>query len=623
MKKLIFIIDFVLIAVIFIVIGSGNWVLSSFGDISFAQIVFTIMTSESGTNTEIVMDGVKNCIIFPVVRATIIVLVYIIIEKYLLEVCSIGIILKNKKKEYMLKYKCLSWVGILFLCIILIGTLWYCLERLGAIDYYIDINNPGTLYEEYYVNPEELEFEFLDEERNLIYIILESVEVTYASTDVGGAMDENRIPELTAIYQDNINFSLDNSLNGFINTSGTGWTAGSMTAQLLGVPLTLPIDGNSYVTDSFLSGAYGIGDILDSFGYNSSAVLGSDSDFGGRTMLYQDHGIDNIIDYKEAIATGRMTEADYVWWGYEDDKLFAYCKEEILRLANEEEPFFLTTLTADTHFEDGYVCEDCLDTFDDQYSNVIACSDNKVAEFVRWIQEQEFYDNTTIIIAGDHLTMDSDYLDDISSDYVRTTYYTIINSVVEAPDIDREYATMDLMPTALASMGIQWEGDRLALGTNLFGTEATLLEEMGVEELNSEIDRYSNYYYNELLYEEEVTLSDLQFELTNMVANATAAPPVIGTPTVTSGTGKITISVEITSNVGLEEVSFPTWSDSNGQDDIVWYSGSGSGNTYTVEIDFKDHNYETGSYTTHVYAYDTEGQCTVISVVGTITANLN
>lgn len=292
MKKLIFIIDFVLIAVIFIVIGSGNWVLSSFGDISFAQIVFTIMTSESGTNTEIVMDGVKNCIIFPVVRATIIVLVYIIIEKYLLEVCSIGIILKNKKKEYMLKYKCLSWVGILFLCIILIGTLWYCLERLGAIDYYIDINNPGTLYEEYYVNPEELEFEFLDEERNLIYIILESVEVTYASTDVGGAMDENRIPELTAIYQDNINFSLDNSLNGFINTSGTGWTAGSMTAQLLGVPLTLPIDGNSYVTDSFLSGAYGIGDILDSFGYNSSAVLGSDSDFGGRTMLYQDHGID-------------------------------------------------------------------------------------------------------------------------------------------------------------------------------------------------------------------------------------------------------------------------------------------------------------------------------------------
>lgn len=68
-------------------------------------------------------------------------------------------------------------------------------------------------------------------------------------------------------------------------------------------------------------------------------------------------------------------------------------------------------LTVDTHFTDGYLCDLCDDEYDDQYSNVMACSSKQVAEFVEWVQEQDFYENTTIVISGDHLTMDSDYLD--------------------------------------------------------------------------------------------------------------------------------------------------------------------------------------------------------------------
>ena len=43
-----------------------------------------------------------------------------------------------------------------------------------------------------------------------------------------------------------------------------------------------------------------------------------------------------------------------------------------------------------------------------------------VDAFVKWIQKQPFYENTTIIISGDHLTMDSDFCNDVSNDYERS-----------------------------------------------------------------------------------------------------------------------------------------------------------------------------------------------------------
>lgn len=68
--------------------------------------------------------------------------------------------------------------------------------------------------------------------------------------------------------------------------------------------------------------------------------------------------------------------------------------------------------------------------------------------------------------------------------------------------------------------------------------------------------------------------------------------------------------------VGVERVSFPTWSDVNGQDDLSsdWYNvcavyPSGTGNTYTFNVNVANHGYAEGGYTTHIYAYDKLGNC--------------
>lgn len=78
------------------------------------------------------------------------------------------------------------------------------------------------------------------------------------------AFEESRIPELTELADNNLTFSFgNNDNNGFLVPSLSSWTVGGLVGQTSGVPLNIPIDGNSYVSDkSFLPGAYSIGNIF-------------------------------------------------------------------------------------------------------------------------------------------------------------------------------------------------------------------------------------------------------------------------------------------------------------------------------------------------------------------------
>ena len=211
-----------------------------------------------------------------------------------------------------------------------------------------------------------------------------------------------------------------------------------------------------------------LGDILEQQGYNQTFIIGSDANFGGRRLYFTDHGNYDIRDYYYYQSQGKFPEDYWVWWGFEDQKLFEYAKEELTALAAQEQPFNFTMLTVDTHFEDGYVCGLCGNEHGtDQYGNVLSCSSRQVSEFISWIQQQDFYENTTIVISGDHPTMDSDFCEDIDEDYERKVYTAYINSAVtpEDPEWAREYSTFDNYPTTLASLGVSIEGERLGLGT--------------------------------------------------------------------------------------------------------------------------------------------------------------
>jgi phosphoglycerol transferase len=108
--------------------------------------------------------------------------------------------------------------------------------------------------------------------------------------------------------------------------------------------------------------------------------------------------------------------------------------------------------------------------------------------------EQDFYENTTIVLCGDHTTMDSNFCNNVDDDYNRRVYTTFINSAVSPQSVSayRTYTTLDCFPTTLAAMGVQIEGDRLGLGVNLFSLEPTLYEVYG-EKLMTELNKKSEF----------------------------------------------------------------------------------------------------------------------------------
>lgn len=94
--------------------------------------------------------------------------------------------------------------------------------------------------------------------------------------------------------------------------------------------------------------------------------------------------------------------------------------------------------------------------------------------------------------------MDSDFCDDIEYDE-RCVYNTFIN-LLEVLDTSfekthyRQFTIMNIFPTTIAALGATIEGDRLALGTNLFSNEQTLTEQYGIEQLNQELQKKSTFY---------------------------------------------------------------------------------------------------------------------------------
>lgn len=219
-------------------------------------------------------------------------------------------------------------------------------------------------------------------------------------------------------------------INGGQVTNNTSWTVAGMVAQTSGTPLGVSNSKYNHSFDEdmlFMPNVVSLGDLLKEQGYSNTLMCGSEASYAGRANYFRQHGDYTILDLNEAHESGKLPKDYHEWWGFEDSKLIEFAKEEITELAKQDQPFNFTMLTADTHFKDGYLCEDCPDTFDEQYENVIMCSDQRIAEFVHWIQQQDFYQDTVIVLAGDHLSMDGLINQEVGLDCQRKTYFTVIN----------------------------------------------------------------------------------------------------------------------------------------------------------------------------------------------------
>ena len=479
-----------------------RWVFETWNGLQIEEMIFQLKAPLEGTGDGIILKGVLSSLIPSAALTALMFLIY-------------SLALRKGKGG-----KVLLGAGVLGI-ILTAGAAGYAWNRLDMGEYIKNQLNDSPFIENNYVDPKDVDIEFPEKKRNLIYIYMESIESTYADSSLGGAFSYNNIPELTELSKEGENFSGDSGLlNGGRVMPATTFTMGGIFAQSAGLPLKVDIGEKFYdargsfnkmnTQDTFFKKVTSLGDILENAGYKNVFMLGSNATFGGRRLYFGQHGNYEIDDYKWAIEQKIIPENYYVFWGMEDSRLFDAAKNRLTELAQGEQPFNLSLLTVDTHFEDGYICSLCREDYPgNDYANAIACSSRQISEFVRWVQKQDFYENTTIVLCGDHLTMDSDFCKEVPADYDRKVYTVFLNAGVEPeePDRTRLYSTLDQFPTTLAALGCRIEGNRLGLGTNLYSSQETLLERYGEDEVVSQMQKKSNFM-NELadinIYDEEL-----------------------------------------------------------------------------------------------------------------------
>ena len=566
---------------------SAKWMFKTWTNLTMDELVYHLTAPLEGTNTDMIKDYCNECAV-PVI---------------LILSCIIFLIAANRKNRVILKkIAAICSVGAVMVTGITVAVTWHGLD---VSDYMKGQSTYSTFIDDNYVDPSSVNITFPEQKRNLIYIFLESMEMTYADKENGGAFEQNVIPELTQLAQENEDFSGKSSkLNGGYSMPGTTWTMGAMFGQTSGLPLNTSIDANGMNTqDAFFPGITTLGDILQNEGYSQTLLIGSDATFGGRKLYFTDHGQYDIMDYGYARDNGLIPEDYKVWWGYEDEKLFGFAKEKLLELSQQDNPFNLTMLTVDTHFEDGYVCDICPDTFEDnQYANVMACSSRQVKEFIDWVQQQDFAADTTIVISGDHPTMDSDFCEDVDKDYERRVYTTYINASAEKQtEEERNYTTFDNFPTTLAAMGVEIEGDRLGLGTNLYSAQQTLTERFGIEKEEKELKRKSKLLnkmaqIDKEKYDEEIAAQ------TDPVAKAKT-----GKYNAKMEEIPITVKKIQYADKGIQSVMAAVWKYDD-QSDLQWVPlAMYDGDVWKGNINISGYDSPEGAYNIHIYLVDGNG----------------
>ena len=466
----------VFFAFLSVLIGlSVRWCFSTWQRLTMEELVYTLTAPITGTGQGMIGEYLLKCLA-PAIVAGLLTIVFLYIAKR---------IKKIKPAIIIIVVACLFVGGYKG-----VYNFW---TTLNVGDYLYNMTHPSTFIKDNYVDPSKVDLQFPQKKRNLIYVYLESMEQTYTDPSVGGTHKQNLIPELTKIAQQNESFSNSKTkINGSHSVSGTTFTMGGIFAATSGLPLKTNIKNNEMSDQtSFFDGVTTLGDILKDQGYNQAFMIGSDASFGGRDKYFNSHGNYQIDDYNWA-KREKLIDQDYkVFWGYEDEKLFSFAKRQLSSLSKDDKPFNFTMLTVDTHFIDGYKCHLCEDKFPSQYENVMACSSRQVSAFIKWCQSQSWYKDTTIVLSGDHPTMNGG-INGNTEWKDRKVYTAYINADAKRETTNnRNYATLDNFPTTLAAMGVKIPGNKLGLGVNLFSKEKTLLEKYSLDHVDEEIKKKS------------------------------------------------------------------------------------------------------------------------------------
>ncbi|MDO5721366.1 MAG: LTA synthase family protein [Actinomycetaceae bacterium] len=482
--------------VVFALLFTCLWTVRIFGRVTPDALRFFLTGNGLGDAPADMIHSVFNQIALPAIAGALLV--------GFLSHLRFVLVVSRKQKEYRLGDKANKWIMRTVLTgVLAVGTAYsfVLLPILGVVNTFVEVS---TFIDEHYVEPTAEIMHFPQKPKNLVHIFMESIENSYYSKSEGGYLEESLMPQLAELTQEGVSFSNTDKFGGPYQTSGATHSIAGIFNMQAGVPMApLAISQQWALTYTDLPN---LGSILHDQGYTNRFMLGGNRGFHQMGDYFSEYGKFEFFDGDTARERGLVPPDYSVWWGIEDDKLYEYAKTELTELAAEGNPFYFILENADTHSPGGYLSPNITEfPSDSQYGNVVHYSQAEVVELVRWMQAQPWYEDTVIVITGDHRSKDPDFFKGWDPEYERTIVNIILNSDRPKPEpyiaFNRAYMPFDFFPTITYALGIDIDGERLGLGTNLYSGKPTVAEEEGVEHVRKEVSVRSKFYEDHLVHD--------------------------------------------------------------------------------------------------------------------------
>lgn len=354
----------------------------------------------------------------------------------------------------------------------------------GFLTYQYHQLTTSSLYEENYISPDKLDILFPQPKRNLVLIYLESFEQNFAFAE---HYNKNLIPNLSLLQKDG-QYSLQH--NTF---PGTNYSIAALVSSQCGIPLRYLEKRNLREAQLFLPQAICLPEILRQNDYQTALVKASDISFTNVDIYAYTHGFDSAegsIEILKNYPKNERVKHLGTFGGVNDATLFDYAKKK-LQMFSPEKPFMLTLFSLDTHTPTPYYSSTCNRTFND-LRDTFMCTDSTVSDFIDWLKSSPYWENTTVIIVGDHLLP-------LRIKAIGSPHRGIYNVFLNLPEnlvinSQKIFSTFDLAPTILESIGVTLKPRAFGLGRSLFAQEPTLTETKGIDKFYTLLLQKSKIY---------------------------------------------------------------------------------------------------------------------------------
>lgn len=465
-------------------IQSVPWAIDTFPLSNIEAILFTVFAGANGGAENFVLTSFLDKVFFPSIGAFLILFGILFLITAVLFKIKCGIKFNLFKINYVINeggltyvfsrvQKCFLAFSSIYCAILLfvVPNIVMCAPFRALVQIPVD----SELYRKDYVYPDSVQIKNVGLTKNLIVILLESMETNFAV----------HTPEVNVLTANAINFR-----PGGESVAGTSWTIAAITGKLCGIPLNMPMGIEEYLgkLPTYLPNAKCLMNVLADRNYNQLCMQGSDGGFTQINDFFRAHGNVAVHDYEYYKAIKKIPENYKVFWGFEDRKLYHFAKEEIDSIANLGKPFAVYLSTIDTHQPNGYIDDSCaveLEGVEGKLPKALRCASKMLYSFILWAREQSWYENTVISVMGDHTMLS---LSKKAGVPLTDSLYWVnfmFNSAIEKPVTKRSYSSLDMFPTLLESMGFTIDGHRMGLGRSLFSDSLTLLEKYGRHTLDS------------------------------------------------------------------------------------------------------------------------------------------